>query len=234
MSPIQQCAAACVALLATGCGGSDSEGPVTAAACFDTATFAKGAEISQRLDHGTRLNWTVSPEVITYNGVANLLKISNNVVWEENMPGSQSYYSELYISAVSTPQIVSYGTYYTGGSGFTLVRHSEVYSRPYIDKRFALKRGESVDFEYSGTSTTWSQYGPDAGTRITDFTTSGSVKFDGLEPVTIGERSVQACRFTEGVKSVWYYRGMQVQRTNPNRPVESFRTLSLTRNGEAY
>lgn len=223
-----------IAFLLAACGGGDSKEPMTAAACFDVGTFAGGAEISQKLSRGTRLEWRVSAQTTTYNQIPNVLKVTNDVVWEDGMPGVQSYHSDFHIDPVTAPEVTSHGTYYVSGSNFTRVALTEVYSAPYTDKRFTLKQGETLQYSYSGTATQESLYGPDAGVKVHDFTKSGTVKFEGLEDVAIGERTVKACKFAEGSNKAWYYRGLQIQFQNPDKPIENFGTTMLTRSGDAY
>lgn len=222
------------AFLLAACGGGDSKESATAAACFDVGTFAGGTEISQKLSRGTRLEWRVSAQTTTYNQIPNVLKVTNDVVWEDGMPGVQSYHSDFHIDPVTAPEVTSHGTYYVSGSGFMRIALTEVYSVPFTDKRFTLKQGETLQYSYSGTATQESLYGPDAGVKVHDFTKSGTVKFEGLEDVAIGGRTVKACKFAEGANKSWYYRGLQIQFENPDKSIENFGTTMLTRNGDTY
>ena len=224
----------CLLAACGGGGGGDTGTPTTAESCLDAGTFAAGTALSQKLSLGTRLDWTVGDPTTTYNQIPNLLKVSNDVYWEQPISGSLSYHRDFHISPVTTSEVTTHGTYYVAGSGLLRVALTEVFSAPYSDKRFTLKPSESLQYQYSGTATTESLSGPDAGTKTSNFTNTGTIKFDGLEDVAIGDRTVKACKFSEGSTKAWYYRGLRIQFENPEVPSQSFKTLLLTRNSQAY
>ncbi|RYF32063.1 MAG: hypothetical protein EOO23_00290 [Comamonadaceae bacterium] len=219
-----------IACSVSACGGGDSNAPVSAAACFDASTFAPGPAIVQKLEDRT-MRWVVEDGLTTFNGVASLVTRTAVISYYDNRTPSSTQKS--FYGSITGPEIIYYGHYHSFGSflNLTAVSETTVYSAPFVERRYTMKVGESFDFSNSGKTRRES---PAIVPYEYEYTIVVTAKFEGFEEVSIGDRTVKACKFSEGKKTDWHYRGMRIQWVNPDRPAENIRTLSLTRNGEAY
>lgn len=219
-----------IACVVAACGGGDSNAPISADACFDANTFAPGPAIVQKLENRT-MSWIVEDGLTTFNGVAGLITRTAVISYDDSRIMSSAQKS--FYEPVTGPKIIYHGHYYSSGSflNLTAVSETTVYSAPFVERRYTMKEGESIDFSNSGKIRRES---PATVPYEYEYTIVGTAKFEGFEEVSIGDRVVKACKFSEGKKTDWHYRGMRIQWVNPDRPAENIRTLSLTRSGEAY
>lgn len=108
-----------------------------------------------------------------------------------------------YQTALANGETTQYGVQLravTPAGGFALTTNSKtVFSPPWVDRRFTLTAGQSIVQTFAGTTTSTSTGIPGLPATPTTTNTSSSqtVRFVGIESVTVPLGTYQACKFEE-------------------------------------
>lgn len=87
----------------------------------------------------------------------------------------------------------------TPAGGFSLTTNSKtVFSPPWVDRRFTMTAGQTLVQTYAGTTTTSTSIpGVPAAPVASNVSVSQTVRFIGIESVTVPAGTFQACKFEE-------------------------------------
>lgn len=228
---------ACI-LVACGGGSDEPQEPASAESCFDIATYSLGAPIKQQYDDarsnpsGKNLVIGIESTNATFNGISGLLSF-----WEKITPttispmGFGSSFKTSYLSPITDRELSIQGSSLSFYGGPYQSFENVVYSPVLTDKKFNLKQGETLRSSVTAEVTTSSLLEPTP--VIHNIKIEKEVVFEGRDVVTIGSRSVTACRFNYGTHREWFYRGILIKMDNGNGKT-ILRTEALTRDGQPY
>lgn len=217
--------------LLSACGGGDSDNPpasLSAANCFDIATYTSGSAILQGTEEPSSNNdW--SAQSINIAAVLKDQQTRFSILRAVNsylLPTRSSREGYILDNKTVTTEI-----FYASGTGFRQASAHTVYDPPIEDKRFTLKQGESTSYSTMVTHTITSLLNPTPSVTVSKL--SENITFEGKDQISIGTRMVEACRFSNGYSLEWFYRGISVQSAQLDGTITR-RTTGITRDGQIY
>lgn len=225
-------------LAACGGGGSNdnSEPSIpTAAHCFDDIRYQPGKKIQQEfLDGNFKSPILRTLETTTKNanfgGYTNLIEYTATISIPEE-PSIQLKRTLVYLTQEAPFVYWTYGSI-TETFGDYPARYSSVYSEPVINRRAALKQGESLSYRLRGEKTS------DQYTEKYAFDENYTLTYLGDEIAMIGDRKVNACKFDivtgNNSSREWIYRGLPILRSTIDEKFTYEKTVKLTLDGKNY
>jgi len=223
----------------TACGGSSD--PISAKSCFDGSIYSPTSEVKHDYDEvtGTGLMGSYSATIkgsdgtAAFNGQTNLntLEVYRGRIDAVPISGIGNSTTSHYVRMSPNGDIVNYGYKILAGSGLATTRIESTFSPPITDRKYTLEESES--FQYTTTETRTQRQVSSQQTNTTSTPLSATIAFVGIETISIGPRSVEACRFTNNGSQEWFYRGILVQSSDTNGKTTR-QTRSLTRDNQAF
>lgn len=113
-----------------------------------------------------------------------------------------------YQNAAANGETTQYGAVVTANTpvaGFNVTSTSRtVFSPPWVDRRFTMTAGQTLTQTYTGTTTTSSGgiLGSPGTTTTVTTTTTQSIRFVGIESVTVPAGTFSACKFEDSDPAV--------------------------------
>lgn len=239
MRPLISMSLVAVACGLTACGGSSD--PISAKSCFDGSIYSPTSEVKHDYDEVTETgamgsySATIkgSNGTAVFNGQTNLNTLEVYRGRSDAVPvsGIGNSTTSHYVRLSPNGDIVNYGHTILAGSGLATTRIESTFSPPITDRRYTLEKSES--FQFTTTETRTQRQVSSQQTTTTSIPVSATIAFDGIDTLSIGPRSVEACRFTNNGSREWFYRGVLIQSSDSNGKTTR-QTRSLTRDSQAF